>query len=114
MARIGSVASAPFVGDTFASLYLGAERVPTVPQTPAVTVAEWNGSTTVVGFSSDANTGGSEIIGSRYYFDGVVQIPDEDGDEFSTDFTGATVRIAVYNAIGDSLLSDPVVVVDNS
>jgi hypothetical protein len=117
MARIGSVAAAPILGDQFVSLYVGAERVPTVPQAPNVTFAEWNGDATLIGvqFGGDGlNDGGSTLTATSYYFDGTLQAPDLDGDEFSTDFTGSVVRVSVSNAIGESLLSDPVVVVDNS
>jgi len=74
MARIGSVPAAPFVGDQFASLYLGATRVPTVPGKP-----EWDGTPPASGgeffyalLSSPSNDGGSEITAYRVFINEVL------------------------------------------
>jgi hypothetical protein len=74
MARIGSVAAAPFVGDQFVSLYVGATRVPTVPGKP-----EWDGTPPASGGEFDfavqaqgVPAGGSTITGFNIYLDGVL------------------------------------------
>jgi hypothetical protein len=111
MARIGSVAAAPFVGDQFVSLYLGAERVPTVPGKPVVS--------SVVSFSNEIaqatysfNNGGLDAIPTFFFDDEEEGAGSEDATTASFDgaFLGTTFRMSVTNALGTSSLSDPVVV----
>jgi hypothetical protein len=71
--RIGSVAAAPFAGDQFAAMYVGATRVPTVPGKPT-----WDGTPPASGGEFDfaiaaqgVPSGGSEIIQFNIYLDGV-------------------------------------------
>jgi hypothetical protein len=113
--RIGSVAAAPFVGGEFVSLYLGAERVPTVPGKPTQVAGEWNGFVTLPNFTNPENDGGSTITSYRFYFDGVELTGDNpDEYEFDANLTGQSLRVSAVNAVGEGPLSDPVVVVDNS
>ena len=118
MARIGSVAAAPFVGDEFASLYVGATRVPTVPGKPTSVAGSEDGGTTEVAYSYPAN-GGSSITGYTFYFNGVELTPvtsTEDVSEqfasafFSGDFSGQSVRVSAVNAVGEGPKSDPATV----
>jgi len=106
MARIGSVAAAPFVGDEFASLYLGTERVPTVPGRPA-----WDGTPAASGgvalaadFLPPDNDGGSAITGYNVYVNGEF---DDALGAVATDVEfaispGATYELAIaaVNAVG--------------
>jgi len=92
--RQGSVAAAPFAGDQFASLYVGATRVPTVPGKPA-----WDGTPPASGndtfdepFVAPANDGGSEITGYNIYVDDVL-----DNSLGPTDALGA---LAIFSAEG--------------
>jgi hypothetical protein len=108
MARIGSVAAAPFVGHQFVSLYLGATRVPTVPGRP-----EWDGTPAVSGgsvfyeaLSPPSNDGGSEITEYRTYIDGVLvssgNIPNPLFAENEFDEPGIyEIAIAAGNAVGE-------------
>jgi len=67
--RLGSVAAAPFVGGEFVSLYVGTERVPTVPGKPTWdgTPPASGGDTFDHGFVAPANDGGSEITDYNIY-----------------------------------------------
>jgi hypothetical protein len=107
MARIGNVAAAPFVGDQFVSLYVGATRVPTVPGAPT-----WDGTPPAsggdnfdFGFLAPADDGGSEITGYNTYVDD--ELLGIDGAEISfIDFTFNApgtyeIAIAAVNAIGE-------------
>jgi len=106
--RIGSVPAAPFVGDEFASLYLGTERVPTVPGRPA-----WDGTPPTSGggffyvlLSSPSNDGGSEITAYRVFInevlvsDGLVLDPLSAEAEFNDPGT-YEIAVAAVNAVGE-------------
>ena len=71
--RLGNTASAPFLGSQFASLYLGAVRVPTVPSKPTITSANVLGEETDI--QTDIfnlfNDGGSNVTSVKLYIDGV-------------------------------------------
>jgi hypothetical protein len=116
MARIGSVAAAPFVGDQFASLYLGAERVPTVPGKPAITSASYipAGPATVIAFTAP-NDGGCPITAYKVYADGVEvktvlpAVPLQAAFGFE-DLTGQSIEVSAVNAIGEGPKSAPVTV----
>jgi hypothetical protein len=119
MARIGSVAAAPFVGDEFASLYLGATRVPTVPGRPTNIAGSEDGGATEVEFTYPTN-GGSSITGYKFYFNGVQRTPVTSSEDisgqfasafFAGDFTGESVRVSAVNAVGEGLRSEPATVV---
>ena len=119
MARLGSVAAAPFVGDLFASLYVGAERVPTVPGRPVIDFVSIDPGENIgisIGneFPSPPNDGGSEITGYNLYANGVLTISDNESlavwDIFGlTVEIGDIIRISAVNAIGEGPLSAPVV-----
>jgi len=116
MARIGSVPAAPFVGDQFASLYLGTERVPTVPGRPATEDEEWDGGeTTSLKVVPPASDGGSAIIGYKVYLDG--DLPDPlaivgNSWFFSGNYSDQTVQVSAVNAVGEGPRSFVAVVVD--
>jgi hypothetical protein len=105
--RIGSALAAPFVGDQFVSLYVGATRVPTVPGRP-----EWDGTPPASGGefefaldTEDTPTGGSTITVFRIYLDGVFLGTSEafDGTVVVEPETPGTYQIAVaaVNAVGE-------------
>jgi hypothetical protein len=105
--RTGSIAAAPFVGDQFASLYLGETRVPTVPGRPVI-ISTSTGSLDVA-IQSD---GGSEITGWRVFIGGEEAGIDvfEEGVgqweiELSDDASGQSVQVSAVNAVGESLRS---------
>jgi hypothetical protein len=109
MARIGSVAAAPFVGGAFVSLYLGATRVPTVPGKPVISSAvdsldidftpPPNGGSEILGYN--VYIGGSEFEGETETSPGVILNPGGS--------PGDPVRIAAVNAIGEGPKSNTVV-----
>ena len=118
MARIGSVAAAPFVGDRFVSLYLGETRVPTVPGKPTIDVASYEGET-IVRFFPPENDGGSAITGYKFYFDNVETTPFFGPDAFAggrlivaftSDFAGQSAQVSAVNAVGEGPKSAPVTV----
>jgi hypothetical protein len=117
MARIGSVPAAPFVGDQFVSLYLGAERVPTVPGRPVITGAvALGGEETLVSFV-EPNDGGSQAT-YKFYFDGAEVSAGTIGDSngvteagFTEAFLGQAVEVSLVNAVGEGPRSAPVTVV---
>jgi hypothetical protein len=109
--RLGSVAAAPFVGDQFVSLYLGATRVPTVPGKPST---DFDGEDFVI---LPVNSGGSAfLIGNvNLYVNGVLEA--QDGETFTQAKNygfgfgpGDVLRAAWENEIGQGPLSDPFVV----
>jgi hypothetical protein len=111
MARIGSVAAAPFVGDEFASLYVGATRVPTVPGKPVITSAYWDTLFSFAGvlFETPVPDGGSAVTSLRFYINGVLTSPigGVGGNRtFSGDRRGDQVRMSAVNALGEGPLSD--------
>lgn len=110
--NLGSIPMAPFVGDQFAALYLGATRVPTVPGKPDVDgyFAELTGGSTFVDTPADPDDGGSAITGRAWYIDGVLTTPATDVGSyvvFTGDLTGAEIRVAAVNAIGTGPRSEP-------
>jgi hypothetical protein len=120
--RIGSVAAAPFVGSEFVSLYLGAERVPTVPGKPVIeqlTFVGLPGIAAELYFNAPANDGGEEIFGYRFFLNGQETLPEDiTEDGIVADFLAAIVQgevgdvfqILAANAVGEGPLSDPVAV----
>jgi hypothetical protein len=108
MARIGSVAAAPFVGGEFVSLYLGATRVPTVPGKP-----EWDGTPPASGgdefdepFVAPVNDGGSEITGYNIYEDDELIVDNQSPAVLSATQSFATpgtyeIAVAAVNAVGE-------------
>jgi hypothetical protein len=117
--RLGSVAAAPFVGDQFVSLYVGAERVPTVPGKTVFTFAgvDPGENLSILDGESAAsapNNGGSDITGYNLYANGVLQIsgnasPASWNLSEVTVEPGDIIRISAVNAIGEGPLSAPVV-----
>jgi hypothetical protein len=119
MARLGSVAAAPFLGGEFVSLYLGAERVPTVPGKPVIVQATFVGLEGVdceVFFNAPSSDGGSAIVDNKIYWNGVeVSFIEIDEDGVVADFlatielgdVGDVVRISAVNAVGEGPLSAP-------
>jgi len=114
MARIGSETAAPFRGDQFVALYLGEERVPTVPGKPVVSSAvEFED----IDFMPPPD-GGSEILGYNVYI-GVLELEGE--TETSPGVIavpggspGDPVRIAAVNALGEGPKSNTVVLAANT
>jgi len=107
MARIGSVAAAPFVGDEFASLYLGATRVPTVPGKPIIVSAV---DAQVFIFDDPTNDGGAEITTHKVFVDGQEVTPDELTTEsvvLADFFPGSSVQVSAVNAVGEGPRSAP-------
>jgi hypothetical protein len=117
MARLGSVAAAPFRGDQFASLYLGATRVPTVPGPPTITSAVRDDGTLSV-TSPVPSDGGDAISNYRIYVDGELlgTLDSNPGNPIllesvvAESLVGDTVRLSAINAIGEGPLSAPVIV----
>jgi hypothetical protein len=121
--RIGSVAAAPFVGEQFASLYLGAERVPTVPGKPVIGTASNSGS---FFFDNPANDGGSAILSGRFGYKAYISETESGvGTEVEIDAVntgngfdkeidlveeapGFFVRVSAINAVGEGPRSDAV------
>jgi hypothetical protein len=115
MARIGSVAAAPFVGDQFVSLYLGAERVPTVPGRPVIDPTSsgaeiiWGG----VNDGGDGDEGTANVYVNGSLSQSVPDIPFDQGGPAFFDpplSPGDVVRVSFVNAIGEGPLSDPFVI----
>jgi hypothetical protein len=108
--RIGSVAAAPFVGGEFVSLYVGATRVPTVPDKPVIASAGVDGSSLFVA-ADEPDDGGSAIEGYNLYVNGVRTVAENNSLNFFPN-SGAAVsdicRVSAVNAIGEGPLSDPV------
>ena len=116
MARIGSVPAAPFVGGEFVSLYLGNERVPTVPGRPVITSASEDDGVTVVILSPPTNNGGSAILSYQFYDDGSPATPNTSGEgtepgtieaEFLSVAVGSSLQVAAVNTVGEGPLSAP-------
>ena len=112
MARIGSVAAAAFRGDQFASLYLGATRVPTVPGPPRVNTAY----DAYIDATEPQNDGGSVITEWQAYVDGGSFPMDEPtfAGDGSWDITlgdllmvGQVVQLSAINAVGEGPRSSP-------
>jgi hypothetical protein len=115
MARIGNVAAAPFVGDEFASLYLGATRVPTVPGKPVIDPTSYSEE---IVWGSANNGGGGDDGTANVYVNGSLSQSIEDvpfglGGVALFDpalSPGDVVRVSFVNAIGEGPLSDPFVI----
>jgi hypothetical protein len=110
--RIGSVAAAPFAGDQFAALYLGATRVPTVPGKPVITSAAYSTASgnSVIVFETPVPDGGDTVTSIRSYIDGNLTQPIVAVGNlrtFSGDLRGSQVRISAVNALGEGPLSAP-------
>jgi len=112
MARIGSVAAAPFVGDQFVSLYVGATRVPTVPGKPST---DFDGEFVI----SPVNSGGSAFLTGNVnlYVNGFLAVQDDNPFTQAKNYgfgfgfgPGDVLRAAWENEIGQGPLSDPFVV----
>jgi len=123
MARLGSIAAAPFVGDQFVSLYLGEERVPTVPGKPVIASAEYSDfgggfEETLINFSDPINDGGATIDDWTVYINGVqysgvvnaIGGPAGFANLFGFNANGQTVQVASRNAVGLGPRSNAVVV----
>jgi hypothetical protein len=113
MSRIGAIAAAPFLGGQFVSLYLGGERVPTVPGKPVIL--------SVIGDEVEvtvANNGdGSEEGAFNLYVNGTLTVTQTDAPWPTVVVVapdplvpGDTVRVSSSNSIGEGPLSDPVTV----
>jgi len=123
MARIGSVAAAPFVGDQFVSLYAGATRVPTVPSAPAIINVTSAGGQVSCDYDPPASDGGSAITAYRFFVNGdfvgeltggIQQPGDGAGtaDELIVPCEpGDIVRVSAVNAVGEGPLSEAFTVV---
>ena len=108
----GNLAAAPFVGDQFASMYVGATRVPTVPGKPTITSAVADAFTEIY-WDAPANDGGSAILSYKLYVDGILDSGaqvDLFGANSLIGEADAEARVAAVNAIGEGPLSDPVVI----
>jgi hypothetical protein len=117
MARLGSIAAAPFLGDQFVSLYVGATRVPTVPGPPTVDSATGSSGQSVVEVTTSTNDGGSDLVAIRYYVNGQFsgELPDpvvgfNNADEVIVSVeAGDEVRAAAVNGVGEGPLSAPTI-----
>jgi len=121
--RAGSVAAAPFLGDQFCSLYLGEERVPTVPGKPGIPSITSSGGQVTFEFLTPESDGGSTITAYRFYvnddFVGEVTegIVPAGGILFGADESvapcepGDIGRVSAVNAVGEGPLSAPFTVV---
>ena len=119
--RLGSTAAAPFHGSNFASLYLGAVRVPTVPGSVVFYNSLFIDGNQEVSFTGPANNGGSAVTSLVYRFNGSTITPNT--ISFSapvnryvavftgTDLRGLQVSAAAVNAVGEGLSSAPETVV---
>jgi hypothetical protein len=114
--RLGSVPAAPFVGDQFASLYVGATRVPTVPGRPSVTSASVfidpdpaQGDELSAEWVAPDSDGGAELIGYRWYLGGTlvndIEVPvfvlDGSLGGLSGYVVGDLFTISAYNSVGE-------------
>ena len=110
MARLGSIAAAPFLGDQFVSLYLGATRVPTVPGRPTITSAVETGFYTEVAWAAPVSDGGSTVTAYRVYVNG-LQADSAQQDLFGANTTDAAagdiVQAAAINSVGEGPKSEP-------
>jgi hypothetical protein len=129
--RIGSVPAATLLGDEVASLYVGAERVPTVPSAPTITLAQIfvdpdpaMGAELFCEWTAPEFDGGLPIFGYEIYLDGIfVDVVEEplvleaaisslNHPQISF-VPGAALTIRAYRAEGDGpvygLMSVPAV-----
>jgi len=108
--RLGSVAAAPFAGDQFAAMYVGATRVPTVPGKPAITgvVFDSVNNYDTVSWDAPSSNGGSAITAYKLYTDGVYDATAQI-DLFAAN-SGALAgeyQVSAVNAVGEGPLSAP-------
>jgi hypothetical protein len=120
MARIGSIAAAPFVGGQFAALYLGETRVPTVPGPPVITSqdAGIDGEELLVGTTAP-DDGGSAITAYNLYVNGSLVVTESlaEGNTVINQWDiegvsvgpGDIVRFSATNGIGEGPLSNAVI-----
>jgi hypothetical protein len=117
MARLGSVAAAPFVGDQFVSLYLGATRVPTVPGKPTIVSVDAYDEDIPgypVSVTPPANSGGLEITAWKVFTDGVQANPQTviqgNGtlqiNVLADEESGQLIQVSAINAVGEGVRSD--------
>jgi methylthioribose-1-phosphate isomerase len=121
MARIGSIAAAPFVGNQFAALYLGETRVPTVPGPPVIANAGTDGDELFVSTTAPDN-GGSAITAYNLYVNGSLVVTESLaenetvinawGIEGVSVGPGDIVRVSATNGIGEGPLSNAVIAED--
>jgi hypothetical protein len=121
MARIGSIAAAPFLGNQFASLYLGGTRVPTVPGPPVISDAGIDSEELFVGTTAP-DDGGSAITAYNLYVNGSLVVTESlpEGGTVINAWTvgenvvipGDIVRFSATNGIGEGPLSNPVIAED--
>jgi hypothetical protein len=117
--RAGNVAAAPFVGDQFVSLYIGADRVLTVPSAPAITNVTSADGQVSCDYAPPESDGGSAITAYRFFVngdfvgeatEGIPQPGDaaDNADEETVPCEpGDIVRVSAVNAVGEGPKSDP-------
>jgi hypothetical protein len=118
MARIGSIAAAPFLGNQFAALYLGETRVPTVPGPPVIAEAGIDSEELFAGTTAP-DDGGSAITAYNLYVNGSLVVTESpaEGDTVINSWTvgenvvtpGDIVRVSATNGVGEGPLSNPVI-----
>jgi hypothetical protein len=118
--NIGPSACTPYLGDQFASLYVGEERVPTVPGSIVFYNSLFIGGNQEVEFMAPLNDGGSEITSLVFSFNGSTITPNSTNfnvlaNRYLSSFTGLDLRGqqvsgAAVNAIGQGRFSPPATV----
>lgn len=90
---------------------------PTVPGAPTINTAQYDGSSTQIGYSEPGDNGNSAITSYTFYFDGTPVTPDSPGAgtaNFNSDYTGQDATMTATNAVGEGAASSPVEVIDVS
>ena len=109
MARLGSIAAAPFLGDQFVSLYVGATRVPTVPGKPTITGVVFNSANNydAVSWEAPSSNGGSAITAYKLYADGVYDATAQiDLVSANSGALAGEYQVSAINAVGEGPLSE--------